>query len=161
MECLQTGVIGKTKQNELVSFFILKEYFDFIKENADLEYTISGVYYQHKTRVLRDQIDKYYNKRMEVRARMEKLDPTQNNYQQLYEDMDDQQKGLKLLMNSLYGKMCEKAHHTGCIYHEGEFKNFISDSSINNYPCILTGSYIIYRARLELLNKIKAVREQG
>lgn len=127
MECLKTGVIGKTKQNDMVSFFILKEYFDFIRENADLDYTISGTYYQHKTRVLREQIDKYYSKRKEVISKRDNLDPNLPNYKQLYDDMDDQQKGLKLLMNSLYGKMCEKAHHMGCIYHEGEYKKYISD----------------------------------
>lgn len=73
--------------------------------------------------------------------------------------LDDTQKGLKDLMNSLYGKLCEKGHHQGTVYFHSKSTNFAHETF--KYPCILTGAYITYRARLCLLEKIKKVVDSG
>lgn len=62
-------------------------------------------------------------------------------------------------MNSLYGKMCEKGHHRGWVYHESQIKGFTQENP--KYPCILSGAFITYRARLCLLEKIKDVLDAG
>lgn len=62
-------------------------------------------------------------------------------------------------MNSLYGKMCEKGHHVNTVYYDLKYE--IYPNPKKKYPCILTGSFITYRARLKLLKTIKQVVESG
>lgn len=101
----------------------------------------------------------YYTKRQECNKQLAELEYRGETYTSKFIDLDDQQKGLKLLMNALYGKLCEKGHHTGIVYHESRFTKFKKDDEY--YPCILTGSFITYRSRLELLHKIKASLQAG
>lgn len=136
-----------------------KEYFDFVRENCNIEYEIIDTWYQANTTVLKPLIEMYYNKRKDCKAEMKKLERDGDDKTPMYEDLDDQQQGLKLLMNSLYGKLCEKGHHTGVVYHESKYTRYKQDDGI--FPCILSGSFITYRGRLSLMKKIKAVVEAG
>lgn len=159
MSCLKTRPFGKKKINERRTFFVEKEYFDFVRENADVEYELIDTWYQANTTVIKHLIEMFYNRRKECNAKKQELEDRGDTKSSTYEDLDDQQKGLKLLMNSLYGKMCEKGHHTSVVYYQSKYTKFKQDNA--KLPCILTGSFITYRGRLSLLQKIKAVIEAG
>lgn len=40
MSCLKTRPFGSKKINKRRTFFVEKEYFDFVRENADVEYEL-------------------------------------------------------------------------------------------------------------------------
>lgn len=138
-----------------IPFFVEDEYWKFVLENCEIEYTVEHVYYQRNTHVLAGLINKYFDRRAaikEIMARTPEDTPE-------YKSLDDTQNGLKILMNSLYGKMCEKGHHTNVVYNQTKYEVFTNEKKV--YPCILTGSFITYRARLTLLRKIKETIESG
>lgn len=136
-------------------FMVEDEYLNFVLENADIEYDHIKTYYQRKLPLLREVILKFYNQRKEVKAKMKGMDESSSKYK----DLDELQTGLKLNMNSLYGKLCEKGHHKSYVYIEGKINEYNTPNP--KYPCILTGSFITYRARLNLLQQIKAVLDAG
>lgn len=136
-----------------------KEYFDFVLENADVDYELVDTWYQENTKIIKPLIDMYYNKRKECKTEMKELKKRGEDNTGKYADLQDQQEGLKILMNALYGKMCEGGHHTGIVYYESKYTKFKHDEL--SYPCILTGSFITYRGRLSLLQKIKAILDAG
>lgn len=158
LDILHDQGFGVTKRNQ-VPFFCLKEYFDFIVANADIEYVLRGTYYQRRAKILEPLINKYYETRKELKKTLKTMENNGEKITAKYEDLDNKQNSLKLLMNSLYGKMCEQGHLIGCVFNEGEYRKYESDREY--YPCILTGSYITYMGRLNLLNKIKLVIEAG
>lgn len=153
MECIKNQAFSMEKLSG-IPFFVEGEYWKFVLENCEIEYELEHTYYQRTNNVLCDLIDKYFDRRHAVKDRMKNCkDPGE------YADLDDTQKGLKLLMNSLYGKMCEKGHHTNVVFNELKYETFLNEEKI--YPCILTGSFITYRARLTLLRKIRECIDAG
>lgn len=156
--CMRNQAFGENKCNGK-PFFCLKEYFDFVMENANVKYTKLGTYYQRKARILAPLIKKYYDQRKNVKDAMKILEKDGLRGSPKYEDLDNQQASLKLLMNALYGKLCEKGHLISCVYSGGEYHKYEEEAEY--YPCILTGSFITYMGRLSLLNKIKSVLDAG
>lgn len=136
-----------------------KEYHDFVLENAEVDYELINTYYQRKAPLLKELILKFYTKRKEIKETMKRMEKDGREKEARYADLNDQQEALKINMNALYGKLCEKGHHLGIVYHECQYKEYVNDDLY--YPCILTGSFITYRGRLSLVKKIKKVIEAG
>lgn len=159
LTCLKTQPFGINKVNENRTFFVEKAYFDFVRDNSEMEYELVNTYYQKNTTIIKPLIDMYYTKRKECKDEMKEMERMGETKRDRYKDLDDQQEGLKLLMNSLYGKMCESGHQTGIVYYESRYKKYTNEHL--DHPCILTGSFITYRGRLSLLEKIKAILDAG
>lgn len=136
-------------------FLVDKEYWDFVCENSDIEYTMEHTYYQYTTRIIEPLINKLYEKRVEYKDLHKKAVKGTAEHE-LYGNIEG---GLKVLLNSLYGKMCEKGYHVNTVYYDLKYE--IYPNPKKKYPCILTGSFITYRARLKLLKTIKQVVESG
>lgn len=158
MDLLKDEAFGQAKRNG-VPFFVLKEYLDFVIAHSTIDYSILGTYYQRKEKILAGLINSYYERRKEIKRIMDRMESEGEKGTPKYIDLDDKQSNLKLLMNSLYGKMCEKGRLIECVYAMGEYHEFENEEEY--YPCILTASYITYKSRLCLLEKIKAVIESG
>lgn len=154
MKCLKNEGFGTKKLTDK-PFFVEGEYWKFMLKNAKMDYTVVGTYYQYNTNVIAPLMRKYYKKRMEYKSLMEEqlLGTPQ------YDLFDRIQHGLKILLNSLYGKMCERGYHVNIVYNDLKFETYDNPKKI--YPCILTGSFITYRARLKLLSTIKKVLDAG
>lgn len=154
MECINNQAFSMEKLTEFF-FFVEDEYWKFVLENCEVDYDVEYTYYQRNTRIIGGLINKYFDRRAAIKKEMEKLSKTSTEYIAL----NDTQNGLKTLMNSLYGKMCEKGYHVNVVYNDLKFNTYKSKD--RKHPCILTGSFITYRARLTLLKKIKKVLDSG
>lgn len=150
---MNQGFAEKKTQN--TPFLVEKEYWDFVCENSDIEYTLEHTYYQYNTRIFEPLINKYYGKRLEYKDLKEKAPKGSADYE-LYDTVEH---GLKVLLNSIYGKMCEKGYHVNTVYYDLKYE--IYQNPWKKYPCILTGSFITYRARLKLLSTILKTLEAG
>lgn len=154
MKCLKNEGFGTKKQTDR-PFFVEGKYWEFMLKNAHMDYTVEGTYYQNNTKVIANLMKKYYAKRNEYKDLRDKFEEGTPEYE-LYDRI---QHGLKILLNSLYGKMCERGYHINIVFNDLKFETYDNPKKI--YPCILTGSFITYRARLKLLSTIKKVLDAG
>lgn len=154
MKCLKNEGFGTKKLNDK-PFFVEGEYWKFMLKNAKMDYSVDGIYYQYNTTIIAPLMKRYYGKRMEYKALMEE----QKKGTPEHELYDRIQHGLKILLNSLYGKLCERGYHVNIVFNDLKYDTYDNPNKI--YPCILTGSFITYRARLKLLSTIKRVLDAG
>lgn len=154
MDCMKNEAFGKKKMTSH-AIFVEGEYWKFVLKNTKIDYTLEHIYYQHNTKIVAPLIVKYYSKRLEYQRMMASHPKGSAEYVKY----DKIQKGLKILLNSMYGKMCEKGYHANVVFYDSRYETFENENKV--YPCILTGSFITYRARLKLLNAIKKVVDAG
>lgn len=154
MECLNNQAFSQEKLAGR-PFFVEGEYWAFVLDNCEIDYELEGIYYQKSDFLLKSFITKLFDKRAAIKKEMKNHTPGSTEYSGL----KDLEEGLKLLMNSLYGKMCERGYHVNKVYNELRFEIF--ENTEKNYPCILTGSYITSKSRLKLLTKIREIIDAG
>lgn len=90
-----------------------------MRENTDaLVITEYHTLYQEKTICLKKFVEDLYRKRVCLKRELndvKRLEQTQETIAKI-EQLNNQQTGIKIVLNSLYGKFCEKPHHTQCFY---------------------------------------------
>lgn len=146
-------------------FYVTEEYLEMMRNNTDvLDITVHHTVYQEKTNCVKKFVEDLYRKRVLIKRELEELEkqPTTHETLAKKEQLQNQQRAIKIILNSTYGKFCERPHHTQCFYSN------LTDNKYLRYPLenpvyrtILTGCYIIYRSRLLLLEKIIQCAKQG
>lgn len=157
--------ISGEETDDPIKFYVTEEYLEMMKEYSDdLKVIVYHTLYQEKTLCLKKFVDDLYRKRTVLKKELKEIDalPKTQDTIARKEQLQNQQTGIKIVLNSLYGKFCEKPHHTQCFYSN------VSDYKFIRYPVnapvyrtILSGCYITYTARLKLIEKIIECRKRG
>lgn len=172
MKILKTPPIPQNKQSYSFDLpkkiFITRDILEYIKKYSQGEFIEYEVYYQKKTKAVGDFMDYLYNLRKTIQdnrdSRKEDLDRTNDINERIaleteIENLDQQQKGVKTTMNSLYGKLAQKCYLEQLIYYNGKYNSHINME--NPYRCVLTGAYIALMGRFILYTKIQEVIRSG
>lgn len=146
-------------------FYVTEEYLNMMRENTDaLVITEYHTLYQEKTICLKKFVEDLYRKRVCLKRELndvKRLEQTQETIAKI-EQLNNQQTGIKIVLNSLYGKFCEKPHHTQCFYSNLTNWQYIRYPVENPvYRSILSGAYITSIGRLKLIDKIIQCAKQG
>lgn len=145
--------------------YVTQEYLDLMKKYTSvLDIKEYHTVYQEKTKCFKKFVEDLYRKRVLLKRELKQLKEQPRTHENLsrIEQLSNQQTGIKIVLNSLYGKFCEKPHHNRCFYSNlSDFKYVRYPIDNPKYRSILSGAYIIYEARLKLLDKIIKCVEQG
>lgn len=145
--------------------YVTEDYLNLIKKHTTvLKYKEHHTRYQEITMCIKKFVEDLYRKRANLKKELKQLEKQEKTQESIVriEQLNNQQTGIKIVLNSLYGKFCEKPHHTQCFYSNLNNYKFERYAVPNpEYRCILSGCYIIYESRLKLLDKIIKCSERG
>lgn len=170
MDFNKTQLIPKEKispadSNTPTRFYVTEEYLQLMKNHTSvLEMKEYHTVYQEKTKAFKKFVEDLYRKRVLLKRELKDLKAQERTHEILsrIEQLSTQETGIKIVLNSLYGKFCEKPFHNRCFYSNlSDFKYVRYPVDNPKYCSILSGAYIIYEARLKLLEKIIKCVEQG
>lgn len=152
-------------EEKIVKFYVTDEYLQMLKENTLVfRYKEYHTVYQEKTYCIKKFIEDLYRKRVNIKREKEEFEskpPTQETITRLVQ-LENEDEGVKTILNSIYGKFCEKPHHTQCFYSNVngfKFQRYAVDNPV--YRCILSGAYITYQGRLKVIEKIIQCSKEG
>lgn len=124
------------------NFFIIEEYYQFVLRNTVNDIEILETYYQVKNTDLSRFIRNAYNIKLKAK------------------DIEDEEKkknglgNIKLILNSIYGKLCERTY-TKEHYYDPEICDFIGkDVFVNEYRYTLSGAFVSQMGRLIMMSVI-------
>lgn len=145
--------------------YVTEEYLEMMKANTSvLKMKVYHTLYQEKTWCVKKFVEDLYRKRVLLNRELAdiKTKPVTPEIEAKTEQLKNEQTGIKIVLNALYGKFCERPHHTQCFYSNLTDYKYVRYPLENPvYRCILSGCYIIYEARLKLIDKIIKCRQQG
>lgn len=161
MSSLKHGPISIDRLNTYLDlrFYMLKEYYEMVDRLCIHESTIHEIRYQKTTAVMAPLIEKLYSMRKGYKMLMNRHQPGDPEY----EVLNMRQQGCKIIMNSIYGKLCEKPHSSSCFYYSKtlKYEKYLKDKEDFSYRSILTGSFVSYMGRLMLMDKLERCLSAG
>lgn len=154
MEEIKNPPIPESKQTlqgeEPRLIYLPLEVYQFLTSNNVIKGKINktAVKYQQTTKELSRFMCEMYERRRFYKTK-EDLTPA--------EEADD--KSIKIAMNSIYGKLCEKTHEEKVIYKKGKFNT--EDLLDVEMRSPISGTYVAWMGRLMIYEHLYKVRRAG
>lgn len=142
--------ISKQEGIDVTSYLVPEEVYEFLKRNVLGTMKIVGTYYQFTSTEIARYMGFIYQKRIDIKRKYPNGLPPEVKLE------DD---SLKLAMNCIYGKLCEKTRDVKTKYKRAQFtEEPIKDVKLKS-P--LSGLYVSWMGRLMIYKHIHKVLERG
>lgn len=155
MDCLDTPPIPVDRQSvnmdELETYYMPAEVYYFLtrrKKRIKGQLIKKGIKYQLATLEVARYMESLYEKRLEIKRK-------QVITGEITQEEKDRDKQLKVAMNSIYGKLCQRTFQADTIYRKGKFETDHLEG-VELRSC-MTGLYVAWMGRLILYEHIVKV----